>query len=197
MGRVQPVGRSHCGGCKVDRFGEQCLSAILQSFAFRLRIAIGSDQDDWNVRLQSFGLGQEFKTAHPWHVDVGQDQDERYPRRIGDALECHGGGLRKSIVRRPVRRSRRNCWRNRTSTSGSSSTTRMSRFTCVLLIWQPIRSLHRRPLDAAAPRCGVNGPRHCAQRHQCTKSRTESGVPSISHAARRSQAPWLSFMNHA
>ena len=40
-------------------------------------------------------LGQEFKTAHPRHVDVGQDQDERTVACIGDALKCHGGGLRK------------------------------------------------------------------------------------------------------
>ena len=41
------------------------------------------------------GLGQQFKTAHPRHVDVGQDQDERHARRIGNALKRHGAGLGK------------------------------------------------------------------------------------------------------
>ena len=27
-------------------------------------------------RSQCLGLGQEFKTAHPRHVDVGEDQDQ-------------------------------------------------------------------------------------------------------------------------
>ena len=43
----------------------------------------------------SLRLGQEFKPAHPRHVDVGEDQDERTRRRIGDALKCRGGGLGK------------------------------------------------------------------------------------------------------
>src|SRR6201981_1257776 len=38
-----------------------------------------------------------------------------------------------SMVNRPARRSRRKHWRNNTSTSGSSSTTRMSRLILVLL----------------------------------------------------------------
>jgi hypothetical protein len=33
--------------------------------------------------------------------------------------------------------------------------------------------------DAPVPPRSVNGPRHCAQRHENTKSRSESGVPSI------------------
>src|ERR1700724_18597 len=45
-----------------------------------------------------------------------------------------GADWANSMVNRLARRSRRNCCRNSTSTSGSSSTTRMSRFTRVLLI---------------------------------------------------------------
>ena len=33
----------------------------------------GGDHDDGDVRPQSLGLGQEFKTAHSRHVDVGED----------------------------------------------------------------------------------------------------------------------------
>ena len=43
-----------------------------------------------------------------------------------------GADSAKSIAKRPARRSRRNCWRNSISTSGSSSTTRMSRLTACL-----------------------------------------------------------------
>jgi hypothetical protein len=35
---------------KVDRLSEKCLSAILKRFALCLRIAIGSDHDDRDVR---------------------------------------------------------------------------------------------------------------------------------------------------
>ena len=44
---------------------------------------------------QSFCLGQQFKTAHPRHVDIGQDEDERTVASIGDALKRHQGGLCK------------------------------------------------------------------------------------------------------
>jgi MFS family permease len=42
---------------EVDWFGKQ-RSTVLQSFAFRLRVAIGGDQNDGDVRSQCFGLGQ-------------------------------------------------------------------------------------------------------------------------------------------
>jgi hypothetical protein len=60
-----------------------------------IHIAVGGDHDDRDIRSQCFGLGQEFKTAHPRHVDVGQDQDESTVACIGDALKCYGGGLGK------------------------------------------------------------------------------------------------------
>ena len=41
------------------------------------------------------GLGQKFKAAHPRHVDVGQDQNERLVACIGDALKRHGSRLGK------------------------------------------------------------------------------------------------------
>ena len=61
---------------KVDWLGQQRLGAVLQCIALRLHIAIGGYHDDGDVRSQSLGLGQEFKTAHSRHVDVGEDQDE-------------------------------------------------------------------------------------------------------------------------
>src|SRR6476646_5497358 len=47
------------------------------------------------------------------------------------AMHCSaiGADCANSIVKRSARRSRRNCWRNSTSTSASSSTTRISMFT--------------------------------------------------------------------
>ena len=62
--------------CKVDWLGQKRLSAVLQRLTLRLRIAIGGDHDDWDVWSQRLGLGQEFKTAHARHVDVGEYQDE-------------------------------------------------------------------------------------------------------------------------
>ena len=61
---------------KIDRLGQKRLGAVLQRLTLGLRIAIGGDHDDWDVWSYCLGLGQEFKTAHPRHVDVGQDQDE-------------------------------------------------------------------------------------------------------------------------
>src|SRR5208282_3879691 len=58
---------------EVDWFGQQRLSTVLQSLAFRLGVAVGGNHDDRDIRPQCLGLGQEFKTAHPRHVDVGED----------------------------------------------------------------------------------------------------------------------------
>ena len=61
---------------EIDRLSQKRLGAVLQRLALRLRIAISSDHDDWNIRPHGLRLGQELKTAHPRHVDVGQDQDD-------------------------------------------------------------------------------------------------------------------------
>ena len=58
---------------EVDWFGQQRLSAVLQSPALSLRIALRGYHDDGHVRSQCFGHGQEFKPAHPRHIDVGED----------------------------------------------------------------------------------------------------------------------------
>src|SRR5262249_635955 len=53
------------------------------------------------------------------------------------------------MVKRPARKSCRNCWRNSISTSGSSSTTRMRSFTSAPLVLLPcteqFRGLKKRP----------------------------------------------------
>jgi hypothetical protein len=43
---------------KIDRLGKKGLSAILQRLALGLRIAIGRDHDNWNVRPHGLGLRQ-------------------------------------------------------------------------------------------------------------------------------------------
>jgi hypothetical protein len=80
---------------EVDWLGKQCLSTVFQRLAFRLRIALGGDQDDRDFRPKGLRLGQEFKPVHPRHIDVGQDQNERPVACIGDALKSHRGGLCK------------------------------------------------------------------------------------------------------
>src|SRR5262249_43893254 len=58
---------------EVDWFDQYRLSTVLQSLAFCLCVAVGGDHNDGDVRSHCFGLGQEFKTAHPGHIDVGKD----------------------------------------------------------------------------------------------------------------------------
>ena len=59
--------------------------------------------------------GTSVRVGSIVHVDVGQDRDERTVAGIGDALKCQGR-IGQTQVNRPERRSRRNCWRNSTST---------------------------------------------------------------------------------
>jgi hypothetical protein len=97
------------------KVGQKRLSAILQRPALRLRIAVGSDHDDRDVRSRRPRLGQQLKAAHPRHIDVRQDQDERPVACIVNALKCQGADWAKSMVNLPARRSCRNCCRNSTS----------------------------------------------------------------------------------
>src|SRR5450759_1761210 len=80
---------------EIDRLGQKCLSAVLQRLTLRLRIAISSDHDDWNIRPHGLRFGQKLKAAHPRHVDVGKDQNERLVSGLGDALKCQAGRLCK------------------------------------------------------------------------------------------------------
>ena len=80
---------------EVDRLSQKCLGTILECLSLGLCIAVGCNHYDRNVWPHGLGLGKKFKAAHPWHVDVGQDQNERPVACIGDALKCHGGGFGK------------------------------------------------------------------------------------------------------
>src|SRR5262249_11932005 len=60
-----------------------------------LGITIGCDHDDRNVGARGLRLRQQLQTAHPWHVDVGKDQNKRDLHRISDALKRSGGRLGK------------------------------------------------------------------------------------------------------
>jgi len=59
---------------KVDRFGQHCLGATFHSLSSGFGISICGYHDHGNIRTCRFCLGQHFKSAHPGHVDVGQDQ---------------------------------------------------------------------------------------------------------------------------
>src|SRR5262245_22328866 len=61
---------------EVDRLGKKRLGTNIQCLPFCLSIAIGGNHDDRDIGPNRFGLGQQFKAAHPWHVDIGQNQDE-------------------------------------------------------------------------------------------------------------------------
>ena len=61
---------------KIDRLGQESVSAVGQRLALGVGIAVGGDHDDGNVRPRRLRLGQKIKPAHPWHIDVGEDQDE-------------------------------------------------------------------------------------------------------------------------
>src|SRR5450755_799155 len=86
---------------EIDGLGQKRLSTVLQRLTLRFRIAIGRDHDNGNIRPYGLCFGQELKAAHPRHVDVGQDQNDRYARRISDALKRHSARLRK-IHREPA-----------------------------------------------------------------------------------------------
>ena len=47
---------------KIDRLCEKCLGTAFQGFSLGLRIAVGGDHDDGDVRARSLGLRQELKS---------------------------------------------------------------------------------------------------------------------------------------
>ena len=54
---------------EADRVAD-LLGAVLRGLTFRLRIAIGGDHDEWNIRPHRLRFGKKLKPAHPEHVDV-------------------------------------------------------------------------------------------------------------------------------
>src|SRR4029077_1777628 len=59
------------------------------------RLVIGGYHNDRNVRSHSFCFRQKLEPAHPGHIDVRQDENERLVSCVCDALQRRGGGGRK------------------------------------------------------------------------------------------------------
>src|SRR6266436_5774013 len=121
--------RNKIDGLRQERFG-----TAFQGFSPGIRVAVGGDHDDGDVGSCCLGLRQKLKTGHSRHVDVGKDQDQRCPPASLINLSALSADWAKSMVKRPSRMSRLNCWRNSASTSGSSSTTRISKLICLPLL---------------------------------------------------------------
>src|SRR5229473_8110951 len=64
---------------KIDGLCQERLGSAFQGFSLGIRVAVGGDHNDGNIRSCCFGLRQKLKTGHSRHVDVGKDQDQRCP----------------------------------------------------------------------------------------------------------------------
>ena len=109
---------------KIYGFGQQpCCSKFYRSLS-GLIVSVSSYHNDRDIRARFPDLRKHLKAAHTGHVDVREDQDQRW---IRDSFHLFKRGkCRESkfhAANRPKRKSRRKCWRNMLSTSGSSSTT--------------------------------------------------------------------------
>src|SRR4029450_9523606 len=80
---------------EIDGLGKERFGASLQRLALGLGIAISGDHDDRHIGSSGLRFRQEFKTRHPRHIDVGQNEYERHVHCISDALERHAAGLSK------------------------------------------------------------------------------------------------------
>src|SRR5665811_537866 len=73
--------------CIRDR---QTHRAAFDRLAACFRIAIGGDHDDWHVGPLRAHPRQHFEAAHARHIDVGQDQDQRWVPDFGGPGQCVG-----------------------------------------------------------------------------------------------------------
>ena len=80
------------GDCK---YGKEESTGHMIHQALGLGVAIGGDHDHRHIGAGGLGLGQQLQPAHPRHVDVRQDQDQRHPGRVGNALQRRWGRLGK------------------------------------------------------------------------------------------------------
>src|SRR5262249_1817866 len=80
---------------KVDGLGQKCVGTVFQRFALCVSIAIGRDHDDRNVRSSGLRFGQEFKSGHPRHINVGQNENEGDAAGISNAAKSNVSRLRK------------------------------------------------------------------------------------------------------
>jgi integrase len=109
---------------EIDRLREQAGRAALHRLAAGLRVAIGGDHDNRTSGRACRALSKRSRLLIP-----GMFTSERIRIRLAWASATISSACTaKSIMNRAARKSRRKCWRNRASTSGSSSTTRMSGF---------------------------------------------------------------------
>src|SRR6266404_6272268 len=80
---------------KIDGLGQERLGSAFQRLSPGIRVAVGGDHDDGDIRSCCPGLRQKLKTGHSRHVDVGKDQDQRCARRVTDQFKRAVCRLRK------------------------------------------------------------------------------------------------------
>src|SRR5579859_3509035 len=68
---------------EVDRFRKQSDGPTLERLAFGVLITIGRDHEDRHFWPRCLDLREHLQAAHAWHVDVREDQDQRW---IGNRL---------------------------------------------------------------------------------------------------------------
>ncbi len=59
------------------------------------RVPMGGDHDNRHIGTGGLGLGKQLQSGHPWHIDVGQDQDDRDTGHVINMLERGFAGLGK------------------------------------------------------------------------------------------------------
>ena len=69
---------------EIDGLGEQCFGAGFENCSSCFGVAVRPDRDYGNIRPRGLYLWQQVQAAHPRHVDVREDQNER---RAGEGLD--------------------------------------------------------------------------------------------------------------
>jgi hypothetical protein len=110
---------------EISRLGHERGRAVFARPPAALVIAIGRHHDDRQIGPLFFDLAQQRKLVHARHVDVGQDDDERWLMPSFSLFSATSVEQAKCSTYWPCRTSRRKCCRNRSATSTSSSTAKM------------------------------------------------------------------------
>ena len=110
---------------EIDRLTDKVARATFPCAAAALVVAIGGHHHDRQIRPPRLDLTQQGEPIHPRHVDFRQNRDQLGPDLVREPVERFLSGGGKMQDEFPLTASRRNSWRNRSATSGSSSTTRM------------------------------------------------------------------------
>src|SRR5580692_1749890 len=128
---------------------------------------------------RAFALGRSSRPLIPGMLMSERIKMSDTPAASVMRWSATGADCANSIVNRPLRRSRRNCWRNSVSTSGSSSTTRMSRLMLLLLpssfVGRRCRTRQNDPKfgELAGPRIDLYRPRMLLDDDVVTDGKTE------------------------